>query len=275
MNRGLRDFGNALMIATLSIGLMVGALSISLVEFVPEAAPSATSVLLPSPLPVTVTLTIPPTLTFLPSATFLPGSETPTTTVVPTNTIVTLSSTCTTPAGWGQIRVQPNDTLDSLAARYRVSRDVLKNGNCLVGDNLIINTVLYVPPVLTSTVAGCSQGAAGWIKSYVVKSGDTIYAIASNYSTTQGLMKSVNCKSSDLIYTGELLWVPIGPTRTPFPTLRPGVTATPYPTEQLTETALPFTITVQPSNTPLPLTSTPAPTSSPQPTPTATLTAFP
>lgn len=275
MTRGLRDFGNALMIATLSIGLMVGALSISLVEFVPEAAPTATSVLLPSPLPVTVTPTIPPTLTFLPTATFLPGTETPTNTVAPTNTIVTLSSTCTSPAGWGQIRVQPNDTLDSLAARYRVSRDELKRGNCLVVDNLIVNTILYVPPVPTSTVAGCTQGASGWIKSYVVKAGDTIYAIATNYSTTSGLMKSINCRSSDIIYIGELLWVPNGPTRTPFPTLRPGVSATPYPTDQLTETALPYTITVQPSDTPLPLTSTPAPTSSPQPTPTATLTAFP
>lgn len=275
MTRGLRDFGNALMIATLSIGLMVGALSISLVEFVPEAAPTATSVLLPSPLPVTVTPTTPPTLTLLPTATFLPGTETPTNTVAPTNTIVTLSSTCTSPVGWGQIRVQPNDTLDSLAARYRVSRDELKRGNCLVVDNLIVNTVLYVPPVPTSTVAGCTQGASGWIKSYVVKAGDTIYAIATNYSTTSGLMKSVNCRSSDIIYIGELLWVPNGPTRTPFPTLRPGVSATPYPTDQLTETALPYTITVQPSDTPLPLTSTPAPTSSPQPTPTATLTAFP
>ncbi len=275
MNQGLRDFGNALMIATLSIGLMVGALSISLVEFVPEAAPTATSVLLPSPLPVTVTSTIPPTLTFLPTATFLPGSETPTNTAAPTNTNVPLSNNCPAPAGWGQIFVQPNDTLDSLAARYRVSRDELKKGNCLVGDNLIVNTLLYVPPVPTSTVPGCTQGAVGWIKNYVVKSGDTMYAIATSYGTTPGLMKSVNCRPSDLIYVGELLWVPIGPTRTPFPTLKPGVTATPYPTEQLTETALPYTVTIEPSNTPLPLTSTPVPTSSPQPTPTATLTAFP
>lgn len=275
MNQGLRDFGNALMIAALSIGLMVGALSISLVEFVPEAAPTVTSVLIPSPLPITVTPTVPPTFTFAPTATLFPGSETPTNTLVPTNTIIPLSSTCMPPTGWGQTRVQVNDTLDSLAAKYRMNRDVLKQGNCLVGDSLIANTILYVPPVLTSTVMGCTQGASGWIKSYVVKSGDTIYAIATNYSTTSNLLKSVNCRPSDLIYAGELLWVPNGPTRTPFPTLRPGVTATPYPTDQLTETALPYTLTVQPSNTPLPLTFTPAPTSSPLPPPTATLTAFP
>ena len=275
MTKGLRDFGNALLIAILSVGLMMGALSISLVEFVPAEASTPTSALFPSPLPLTATPTVPPTSTLLPTTTFLPGTETPTLTIASTNTNISVLGTCQNPAGWGQIVVLSSDTLDSLAARYRVNREVLKNGNCLVGDNLIANTVLYVPPVPTSTVAGCTQGAAGWIKSYVVKSGDTIYAIATSHGTTASLLKSVNCRLSDLIYAGELLWVPNGPTRTPFPTLKPGVTATPYPTDRLTETALPYTLTVQPSNTPLPLTSTPVPTSTSVPEPTATLTAFP
>lgn len=275
MTRGVRDFGNALMIALLSIGLMAGALSISLVEFVPEESPTATSVLLPSPLPLTATQTLPPTATLLPTSTLLPGSETPTSTAAPTNTNIAIQSTCQHPVGWGQILIQPNDTLDSLAIRYRVNRNELKAGNCLVSDSLFANTVLYVPPVSTSTVAGCVPGASGWTKNYVVKAGDTIYAIATNYSISANLMKSVNCKSSDLIFIGELLWVPNGPTRTPFPTLLPGITATPHPTDPLTETALPFTITPQPSNTPVPPTSTTAPTSTAIPTPTATLTAFP
>jgi LysM repeat protein len=275
MTRGLRDFGNALVIALLSTGLMVGALSISLVEFVPEAAPAATSVLLPSPPPVTATLTLFPTSTLPPVSTLLPGTETPTNTIVPTNTNIAVQSSCPHPTGWGQIVIQANDTLDSLAIRYRVSKDELKLGNCLVGDGLFANTVLYVPPVPTSTVPGCLAGASGWIKNYVVKSGDTIYAIATNYNTTSNLMKNVNCKNSDLIYAGELLWVPNGPTRTPFPTQLPGITATLIPTQRLTETALPFTITVEPSNTPLPLTATTAPTFTPVPSPTATLTAFP
>lgn len=275
MTQGLRDFGNALLIATLSIGLMVGALSISLVEFVPEAVPTATNVLLPSPLPVTATPSLPPTSTLPPTETLLPGTETPTFTAAPTNTNVALQSTCPHPAGWGQITVLPNDTLDILALRYRVNKADLKTGNCLVGDNLIANTILYVPPVPTSTVAGCVAGAAGWIKNYVVKPGDTIYAIATNYSSTSGLLKSVNCRSGDVIYAGETLWVPIGPTRTPFPTPLPGVTITPYPTDPLTQTALPFTITVQPSNTPVPPTATAMPTSTPAPTFTASPTAFP
>ena len=275
MTRGSRDFGNALVIALLSVGLMMGALSISLVEFVPEAAPTATNVLLPSPLPVTATLTLPPTATLPATSTSLPGVETATASVVPTNTNIAIQGSCQHPIGWGQIVVQSNDTLDSLAVRYRVNRDDLKRGNCLVGNNLIANTVLYVPPVSTSTVAGCAQGASGWIKNYVVRSGETIYGIATNHYTTANLLKIVNCHPSDLIYAGDILWVPNIATRTPFPTSLPGVTATPYPTDPLTETALPFTITVPPTHTPVPPTSTTAPTSTPAPTFTATLTAFP
>ena len=276
MTQNLRDFGNALVIALISISLMMGALSISLVEFVPEAAPSPTSVVMPSPLPLTATETQVPTSTFLPTATFLPGTETPTSTLIPTNTNVALTSTCPHPAGWGQISVQPYDTLDSLAIQYRVNRNDIKTANCLVGDNLFVNTILYVPLIAaTSTVQGCVIGAAGWIKNYTVKPGDTIYAIATNYNTTATLLKSVNCHPSDLIYVGELLWVPIGPTRTPTPTRLPGSTITPHPTDPLTETALPFTVTPQPSNTPVPPTATTAPTSTSIPTFTPTMTAFP
>ncbi|MEK6753412.1 MAG: LysM peptidoglycan-binding domain-containing protein [Chloroflexota bacterium] len=270
MMRGLRDFGNALVVALFSIGLMVGALSISLVEFVPEAAPTATSILIPSPVPLTPTATLPPT------STPIPGLETPTLSVTATFTNAAVQGSCQYPVGWGQILVQSADTLDSLAIRYRVNRDDLKRGNCLVSDTLVAGKVLYVPSVPASTVVSCSQGASGWVKNYVVKSGDTLFAIASNYSTTLGLMKSVNCRNnSDLIFAGEILWVPNGPTRTPFPTPLPGVTATPIPTEPLTETALPFTGTPTPSETPVPPSPTPSPTSTPVPTLTSSPTAFP
>ena len=49
---GMRDFGNALVAAILSIGLTLGALSISLVGFVPEEVPSPTPTLIFSPIEV-------------------------------------------------------------------------------------------------------------------------------------------------------------------------------------------------------------------------------
>jgi LysM repeat protein len=272
----LRDFGNALVVALISIGLMVGALSISLVEFAPQATPAVTDNLLPSPAPLTATSTLTPTLT--PTISL----ESPTPSITPTFTNTSLPpSSCQPPTGWGQIIIQAGDTLDGIAARYRTSKNELRSANCLMIDNLVAGTILYAPVVSTTTPVTCAQGAAGWVKNYIVKSGDTVYAIATNHYTTAELLKSVNCRNSDLIHPGETLWIPNVATRTPYPTLIPGTpipgnTATPYPTDPLTQTALPFTITVSPSDTPVPATSTALPfTLTVIPTVTASPTPFP
>lgn len=276
--QSLRELGNALVVALISIGLMVGALSISLVEFVPQMTPTAADNLQPSPIPLTATNTLAPTLT--PTL----GAESPTPSLTPTSTItLTPPASCPPPSGWVQIFIQAGETLDSIATRYRTTKDDLRRANCLVIDTLVYGTVLYVPPVATNTPAVCSPGASGWVKNYSVKPGDTIYSIATNHYSTASLLKSVNCRTSDLIYVGEVLWIPNVATRTPRPTLLPGSTVTPYPTETdlpytitvlpFTVTVLPFTATVQPSNTPVPPTAIPTVTA--MPTLTASPTAFP
>jgi len=241
-----REFWKALIVALLSIGLMIGALSISLVVFLPEMAPASTNYLLPSIAPITVISTLP--LTFTPE----PGLGLATLTANPTFTITVISGSCSPPSGWGQIFIQDNDTLDRLAERYHISKDQLKTSNCLSSDSLITGAVFYVPPAPTSTQLTCSKGAAGWVKTYVVKPGDTLYAIASNHYTTTGLLRAVNCRTGDLIYTGEVLWVPYVATRTPYSIPSPDSTITPYPTDPLTQTSLPFTGTPEPSETPIP-----------------------
>jgi LysM repeat protein len=259
-----RGLGTALVIALISIGLMIGALSISLVEFAPLATPTATESVFLSPVPLTATQTIAPTLT--PTL----GLESPTPSITPTFTNTAIPPvSCMPPTGWGQIVIQAGETLDSIAARYRVSKDELRSANCLLTDNLVAGSILYVPSVVPNTPVVCRPGASGWIKSYVVKPGDTIYAIATNHYTTAGLLKSVNCRTSDLILVGEILWAPNVATRTPYPTPLPGNTVTPYPTDPLTETALPYTITVVPTNTFLPFTLTTIPTFTAVPSPTA------
>jgi LysM repeat protein len=266
----LRDFGNALVVALISIGLMVGALSISLVEFAPQATPTATDNMPPSPLPLTVTSTVPPTLT----PTLALESPTPSITSTLTNTAIPPAS-CRPPAGWGQIIIQAGETLDSIAIRYRTTKNELRLANCLMTDNLVAGSILYAPVVATITPSLCNQGQAGWVKNYIVKPGDTIYAIATNYYTTVSQLKAVNCRTSDVIRTGDLLWIPNVATRIPPPTQLPGNTATPYPTNPLiTETTLPFTLTPIPSDTPVP----PSPTNLPftlTVIPTFTLSPFP
>jgi LysM repeat protein len=251
--RGLREFGNALIVTIISVGLVFGALSISLVEFASVPTPTDTPPAL-----------LPPTNTFSPGATLdaspIPQGSTPTGAIV--------SSACQPPAGWVAISIQAGETLNMLAARYRTSLDELRRGNCLLSDSLIPGKVFFVPPAPTSTSAACIPGAVGWVKLYVVRPGDTLYSIAVNHYTTVGLLKSVNCRTSDRINSGEVLWVPNVSTRTPIPTPLPGTTVTPHPTDPLTETALPFTATFAPTHTPastLTFTSTPTvfPTNTP------------
>lgn len=264
--RGVRDFGYALVAAILSIGLTLGALSISLVGFISEEAPTPEQTLIVSPAPVTATHTFPPTSTLL-----------ATVQTTPTNTIIPPTS-CQPPVGWVAVFIQAGDTLDILAARYGTTKDFLKSTNCLFTDSLIPGTLLYVPGgVPTSTVAVCRQGAAGWIKNYVVRSGDTFYNIASRYGTNANLIKLVNCRGSDYIFPGEYLYVPNVPTRTPTFTPLPGITYTsaPFLTEPYTQTVLPFTATFIPTQTSVPPTSTTAPTATPIPTQPASPTAFP
>jgi len=265
-----RGLGSALIVALISVGLMIGALSISLVEFAPVATPTATNSEFFSPAPVTVTQTLIPTLT--PTL----GLESPTPSITPTFTNTAIPPvSCIPPTGWGQIIIRAGETLDSIALRYRASKDSLRSANCLLIDNLVAGTILYVPAVVPNTPVACSPGASGWVKNYIVKPGDTIYAIATNHYTTAGLLKSVNCRTSDLILVGEILWVPNVATRTPYPTPLPGSTVTPYPTDPLTETALPYTLTPIPTDTPVPPTPTTIPTLTPVPTFTPSLTAFP
>ncbi len=235
-----RDFTNALVVALISVGLIVGALSISLVEFEAPGLPTATSSLLPSPIPLTGTST----------ATFALQSVTPSPTLPGIATITPLVSGCSIPAGWAQITVLVGDTVESIAARYRIAADDLRRANCLVSSILPTGSKIFVPPSTPNTSVACSPGAAGWSKSYTVKAGDNLYRIGIDHYTTLDLMRKVNCKTSDTIYPGDLLWVPnVSATRTNAPTSLPGSTVTPQPTDPLTETALPFTATFYPTNT--------------------------
>lgn len=264
----MRDFGNALAAALLSIGLMLGALSISLVGFIPEDAPLPTQTTLLSPAPVTATNTSPPTTT-LPAGIPSPITAATQTVMPPTS--------CPPPAGWVLITAQAGETLDSLAAKYGTNSLTLISANCLPVGTVLTGKTLYVPPLPTSTIQACNPGAVNWFRNYVVRQGDTFFNIAPRYGVSAKQMQDVNCHPSDIIYPGDMLWVPNVPTRTPTHTPPPGITFTvaPYLTPPFTFTVmpLPFTATVPPTQTPVPATSTS--TVTPIPTQTASPTAFP
>jgi LysM repeat protein len=229
--QNLRQLGGGVIIALVSVILVIGGISLALSENLPSQAT-------PTAIPPTISLNF-PTATFTVSAAL---SETPTLTTTttpfltdtasPTNTLLVQVS-CTPPSGWIRIYTTANDTMYSLAQRYKVTAENLGAANCLTSFDIPVGFALYVPPVPTVTVVPCGP-PAGYVKRYVVQPGDNLYRIALSYGITYQQLQRANCMgSSTTIYVGQLLWVPNIPTRTPVP----GVTVVPeFPTATASNT---------------------------------------
>ena len=230
-----RQLGVGVIIAIVSVVLVLGGIFLSLAENLPAAA---TPTLIPPTFPQsfpTPTATI-TEITALPSET-LTATQTAlasaTASVLPSLTLP--PATCTPPSGWIRITVASGDTVYSLAQRYKTTADNLSMANCLTAVDVPAGYTLYVPPVPTVTVIPCGP-PFGWVRNYIVRPGDTLFRIAFSYNITYPQLQRANCMgSSTIIYTGQRLWVPNVPTRTPIP----GVTIIPTDTSLPTLTSYP------------------------------------
>lgn len=257
--QGLRQFGMAILVGIISLGLVVGGFSLALSESFTQPLSTPTESLPTVPVFLTATLS--------PAAT-LPPTDLPTLTNTPLP-----PPACIPPSGWMAVAVQPGDTLAGMAVRYNTTPALLSQANCLLSETLVPGTTLFVPPILVNNTPIPCGPPFGWVR-YAVQPGDTLYRIATMYGTTVSLLQQANCLgNSTAIRAGQLLWVPNVPPRTPIPSNTPGVTLVPEfstpteipPTEPLTETP-------PPTSTSAP-TSTTAPTEPPPASPT--LTPFP
>lgn len=197
--QAVRQIGSGILYGLVSVTLVVGGLSLALAESYTAASPTPTASLPIVPQTLTSTQTGPtafPSSTPSPTATPLP----------PTN--------CPPPAGWILISVQPYDTLESLAARFRVTPDQLAQANCLPTDNLEPGYNIYVPLPSTALPVSCSA-PLGWVRAYIIQPGDTLYHIAALYGTSFSELQRANCLFTTVIMPGNLLWVPNIPVITP------------------------------------------------------------
>lgn len=281
--KDLRQVLLGILAALLSASLLIGSLSMALLEgnMRQAVAPTATNWLSPTPMPPGFT----PSLTYTVSASELTSTHTLTATSA-------ASITCNYPSGWIQITIYPGDTLESLAVTYHTTPELLKAGNCLPTGFLVEGNLLYVPallptvtlvptqvPTLAPTRVLCGP-PSGWVL-YTIRLGDTLYSLAIYFGVTVADLMFANCLTSYQIIAGQTLYVPNIPTPTyPVPptitaTRTPTLTSTAMPTATNTTppTALPTsTATPVPTDTPMP---TDTPTGTPNATPTATSTALP
>ncbi len=255
--RNLRQILLGLGIGLFSLLITLGGIALSLTEG-NVTAPTRPPLLTETPtwqtsdLPPLSPTSPPPTLTFT-----LPPPPT----------------ACPPPAGWVAYIVQAGDTLENLATRYQVSVEMLGQTNCLLTASILPGTVLYVPPTPTRTPVPCGP-PRGWV-TYIVQAGDTLYHLSQVYGVTVQQLQNANCLgSSTLIRTGQVLYVPPGPTRTPVTTGTPTPTSTPTgtPTSPGPSVTSSPTVTFTPTLT---ATVSSTPENSVTPSPTGTFTETP
>jgi len=121
-------------------------------------------------------------------------------------------------------------------------------------------------PTDTQTIPPSSMPCAPWYSwpIYVVQRGDTLSALARATGSSSGELMLANCLPNDLIYAGQLLYVP----RLPIKTLTPSSTSTDAPTPSSTVMPPPSPTDTQPSiptNTPYTPTYTPPTPATPGP----------
>ena len=98
--------------------------------------------------------------------------------------------------------VKAGDTLYGIANEYNLTVDELKSMNNLKSNNLSIGQKLLVSGTEENIVDG------GDYDTYIVKSGDNLYAIARRYSISVDKLKDINNLSSNLLSVGQKLLVP-------------------------------------------------------------------
>lgn len=263
----LRQAGSGLLFGLVCLAIVVGGFALSMAEagFGISPAPGGTASETAPSTPVPGISTTPPTQTFTQSVNLFTGTplSSPTFTPPPPPT------NCPPPAGWVAVTVQWYDTLPALAQTHNISAEAIRQANCLLSDQLVPGSFLYLPPLPTATLIPCGA-PAGWVN-YIVQSGDTLFSISQKFRVSVADLQRANCLgNSTFIQAGKILKVPNVPTSTPQHSPTPSATFiiireetfTPTLTDTPTLTASPAT-TEAPSATAEPPTSTPAPTATP------------
>jgi LysM repeat protein len=239
---------------TLEIPTLETPLLVPSVVLQPSATPD---MLFPSPTPLSG-----------PVPTLAPASSTPApATATPTLPPVVTIPSCPPPVGWVQHKVRPGETLDSLAARYRVGVPQLMQANCLTSPAIFAGQVLYVPVVVASPPPQCPP-PPNWVR-YAVQPGDTLDSLARATQTSPEAIARANCLVNYNLSVGQPIYLPYLPQPTATLTLPAPPTPTHTPTATITPTPTP---TTRPSDTPTPTATSlpPTPTFTPTSSPTAT-----
>ena len=100
--------------------------------------------------------------------------------------------------------VTSGDTLYSIARKFNTTVDAIKTLNNLTTNTLSIGQTLNIPGVTEEE----TETELDYVN-YIVKSGDSLYAIARNYEVTVDEIKDFNNLTSNNLSIGQVLRIPV------------------------------------------------------------------
>jgi LysM repeat protein/predicted nucleic acid-binding Zn ribbon protein len=204
------------LLGALAVVLLVIGLVLIVIWFTGDNPPQLPALLQANtPTPPPTNTPSPPTQTPPPTPTSAP-SETP------------------TPSGPISYVVEEGDTLFSIAEQFGVSIDALIFANTILDPNNIgVGTQLIIPDPLAELPTATALPETlvpGTRIEYVVKTGDTLQSIATQFnSTVEAITDANDIDATDVLFVGLRLLVPVN-IATPVPTSTPSpFTPTPTP----------------------------------------------
>jgi LysM repeat protein len=127
--------------------------------------------------------------------------------MIPTEPVVPVEPIPPSESVGNTYTVQSGDTLWSIANRFGITVQELRNINNLTTDVLNLGQVLIIPVSVPQL--------PGEVTTYTVKSGDNLYSIAQRFGVTVDQIKSANNLTSTSLSIGQELTIPVAGTAPP------------------------------------------------------------
>ncbi len=111
---------------------------------------------------------------------------------------------------WRFHRVQPGDTLASIARKYHVSAEAISDANNLPDDEVLADAKLIIPVAPAKNKEGAVSDAGSYSKhatAYKVRKGDTISSIADDFAVPADKIRRWNHLTGDLVKPGRVLHI--------------------------------------------------------------------
>ena len=105
--------------------------------------------------------------------------------------------------------VQRGDTLFSIANKFNISVDDLKEANNLKSNSLIVGNQLIIPSTKQeiNEITGEDEEMDMYLN-YTVQKGDSLYSIAKKYNTSVNILNNINNLTTNNLQIGQILKIP-------------------------------------------------------------------